>query len=209
MSPDDCGQQQCVERLQCGRGGATEMRGSLTTGWAKLTSASMRPWRSHGNEWQDAETVIQARALQCGRGGATEMSPRVQVVGGQGLAQRFASGSAWRMARSSESRFNRSVLLVVTKVARSERRRLFQRHRAARGGNEIDSLKERVVIAISEKHALLQWTRDFRGLFCQCGSRHRPGHRRSASKGHPEGRAACVAEQRIAWRPSAPGPLYL
>ena len=59
--------------LQCGRGGATEMRPR----WDRRdyrARASMRPWRSHGNE-DEPETIAEAiEELQCGRGGATEMS---------------------------------------------------------------------------------------------------------------------------------------
>ena len=36
--------------LQCGRGGATEMRQSLQDRKGRDYGASMRPWRSHGNE---------------------------------------------------------------------------------------------------------------------------------------------------------------
>ena len=59
--------------LQCGRGGATEMRIGVVGVAPRCATASMRPWRSHGNEKQVAKTRSVSDLLQCGRGGATEM----------------------------------------------------------------------------------------------------------------------------------------
>ena len=42
---------------------------------AAISTASMRPWRSHGNEVPSLPTTTGfCWPLQCGRGGATEMS---------------------------------------------------------------------------------------------------------------------------------------
>ena len=60
-------------RLQCGRGGATEMSRGLVALELRIQEASMRPWRSHGNEKVVTTTDTTAETLQCGRGGATEM----------------------------------------------------------------------------------------------------------------------------------------